>query len=142
MTVYYYRQETGSQKLFRKAKSEPLVPMGVVATCGALYMAGRALRAGDSKLANRMFIWRVAFQGFTVAALVFGGLFAANRLPINRDDVLKQKAKEREALWIQELERIDQEAKDRQKRAQSIQESFLKRRHESAKEALEKQQKN
>jgi uncharacterized protein (DUF2384 family) len=89
-----------------------------------------------------MFIWRVAFQGFTVAALVFGGLFAANRLPINRDDVLKQKAKEREALWIQELERIDQEAKDRQKRAQSIQESFLKRRHESAKEALEKQQKN
>ncbi|CAN6668869.1 respiratory supercomplex factor 1, mitochondrial [Trichomonascus vanleenenianus] len=130
--------ETVFDRLLRKSKKEPLVPLGMAMTCGALYFAAKAVKAGDSRLANRMFFWRVGLQGFTVAALVGGGLFMTSREAPNREEMMRQRAKEREALWIEELERIDSESKERQKRAQSIQEAFLRRREEAKREEEEK----
>lgn len=108
-------------------------------TVGALYLSGRALQRGQKHLANRMFMWRVLLQGFTVAGMVVGGyLYGKPYRPTDRDAILFAKAKEREQLWIEELERIDQEDKIRKERARSIQEAFLKRRQESEKEAENK----
>jgi hypothetical protein len=109
-------------KLARKAREQPLVPIGIILTCGALHMSARAIRSGNSQLANRMFYWRVGLQGFTVAALVIGGYFYGkpNR-PTDRDAILRNHAKEREKLWIQELERVDEETNQRRARALAIQ---------------------
>lgn len=102
-------------------------------------MSGRALRLGQKHVANRMFMWRVLLQGFTVAGLVVGGyLYGKPNRPTDRDAILYSVAKEREKMWIEELERIDEEDKSRQERAQSIQKAFLDRRIQSEKEAQEK----
>lgn len=121
------------QKLVRKFKQQPLVPLGTLMTCGALYLSARAIKQGDSRMANHMFRWRVGLQAFTVIAII-GGAYMYRQDQINRpseEELMRQKAKERERLWIQELERIDNEAKERQERAKNIQEAFLKRREEA-----------
>lgn len=108
--------------LVEKSKQQPLVPLGVVLTCSALYLSGRALRARDSALANRMFFWRVGFQAFTVAALVGGGLYydEKRRETKSQKELLMEKAKEREKLWIEELERIEEEARRRKQKADEL----------------------
>jgi hypothetical protein len=132
-------EEPVLDKLARKAKQQPWVPLGCALTVGALYMSGRALRRGQKLVANRMFMWRVLMQGFTVAGLVFGGyLYGKPNRPTDRDAILYAKAKEREKMWIEELERIDEEDKTRKERAMSIQEAFLKRREDSEREAEDK----
>lgn len=136
------REEPMFERLARKCKQEPFVPMGILMTCGALYFAAKAIKTGDSKLANRMFYWRVGLQGFTVISLVGGGYWMRlkEQNKIDREAQLKVKAKEREKLWIQELERLDEEAKVRQERAKSIQEAFLERREKAnAEEAAKKE---
>lgn len=123
--VYYDTEDEVLQKLARKAKEQPLVPIGIVLTCGALHMSARALRVGDSRLANRMFYWRVGLQAFTVAALVVGGYMYGVKpsRPTDRDALLRAHAKEREAMWLEELERLDQEDKQRKARALAFRES-------------------
>lgn len=123
--VYYETEEDVLQKIARKAKEQPLVPIGVIMTCGALHMSARALRIGDSRLANRMFYWRVGLQGFTIAALVVGGYLYGSKpsRPTDRDALLRAHAKEREAMWLEELERLDQEDKDRKARAKAFREA-------------------
>lgn len=110
------------QILAEKCKEQPLVPLGVVLTCGALYLSGRALRARDSRLANRMFFWRVGFQAFTVVALVGGGFYFDEKRKEKKSqrEQLIEKAKEREKLWIEELERIEEEAKRRKEKADDL----------------------
>ena len=109
------------QLLGEKCKEQPLVPMGVVLTCSALYLAARALRARDSRLANRMFFWRVGFQGFTLLALLGGTIwYKEQREAKSREQVLHEKSKMREKLWIEELERIEAETKLRQEKAQEL----------------------
>lgn len=118
------------EKLVRKFKQQPLVPLGTLMTCGALYLSARAIKHGDSRMANHMFRWRVGLQAFTVIAII-GGAYMYRQDQINRptqEELMRQKAKERERLWIQELERIDNEAKERRERAKSIQEAFSKQR--------------
>lgn len=144
MFIILYREEPMFERLVRKSKREPLVPMGLLMTCGALYFAAKALKTGDSKLANRMFYWRVGLQAFTVASLVGGAYWMrlSEKQKIDRDEQMRVKAKAREKMWIDELERIDDEAKARQERAKSIQEAFLQRREESkAEEESKKEEK-
>lgn len=126
-------EELMKDKIIRKSKEQPLVPIGCVATATALIFAAKAVRQGNSRLANHMFRWRVGLQAGTLLALVAGGFMIEKNRP-DPEELKRQKAKEREKLWIEELERIDQESKDRQKRAQSIQEAFLQRREESKKQ--------
>lgn len=107
-------RESPGEKLLRKSKQQPLVPLGAALTCGALYLSSRALRNGDPRLANRMFYWRVAFQGLTVAALIGGAWYLGDTdvggFRGTPHEMMRKKAKEREQLWIAELERIEAEA--------------------------------
>ena len=63
------------QKVVRKLKEEPLIPLGTVLTVAAFVNAYRAIRRGDSKQANRMFRARVGAQAFTVIAMVAGSMY-------------------------------------------------------------------
>lgn len=107
-------EESRAQKLWRKIRQEPLIPVGCAATCYALYMATKSIRAGDHHQTNKMFRARIYAQGFTLLALVAGSFFY-------KDERLKRKAfegaleekknAEKREKWLRELEARDQEDK-------------------------------
>ncbi|KIV78092.1 hypothetical protein PV11_09849 [Exophiala sideris] len=107
-------EESRTQKLWRKIKQEPLIPVGCAATCYALYMATKSIRQGDHHQTNRMFRARIYAQGFTLLALVAGSFFY-------KDERLKRKAfetaledkknAEKREKWLRELEARDEEDK-------------------------------
>ncbi|KAI1077591.1 hypoxia induced protein conserved region-domain-containing protein [Whalleya microplaca] len=106
--------ETGFQKISRKLREEPLIPLGTLLTCMALYNAFRAMRRGDHAQVQRMFRARVGAQAFTVCAIVAGGAYyGADRE--KRKELIKleaqQRAEERHAKWLRELEVRDDEEK-------------------------------
>ncbi|KAI0505712.1 mitochondrial hypoxia responsive domain-containing protein [Xylaria bambusicola] len=107
-------QETGLQKIGRKLREEPLIPLGTGLTCLALWNAFRAMRRGDHVQVQRMFRARVAAQAFTVVAMVAGGAYyGADRE--KRKELIKleaqQRAEEKKEKWIRELEMRDEEDK-------------------------------
>ncbi|KIW17826.1 hypothetical protein PV08_05021 [Exophiala spinifera] len=105
-------EESRFQKFSRKLRQEPLIPIGCAATCYALYMATKSIRAGDHHQTNRMFRARIYAQGFTLLALVAGSYFY-------KDERLKRKAfeaaldekktAEKREKWLRELEARDEE---------------------------------
>ncbi|KAM0255091.1 hypothetical protein ACHAQJ_006095 [Trichoderma viride] len=106
--------ERPMQKVKRKLKEEPLVPLGIGLTVLAFVNAYRAIRKGDSRQANKMFRARIAAQGFTVVAMVAGSMYynkdrekskELRKLQEERD------AEERRQKWIRELEVRDEEEK-------------------------------
>ncbi|OTB00705.1 hypothetical protein M426DRAFT_39281, partial [Hypoxylon sp. CI-4A] len=106
--------ETGSQKIGRKIREEPLIPLGTLLTCFALYNAWRATRRGDHAQVQRMFRARIGAQAFTVMAMVAGGAYyGADRE--KRKELIKleaqQRAEERHQKWLKELEVRDDEEK-------------------------------
>lgn len=98
-------EETWKQKLVRRFKEEPFVPIGTslpsayciyspercynvgtALTCFALIMASRkAGRKGESKSLNRWFRARIVFQGATIAAIVVGS-YAVQKKKHGADD--------------------------------------------------------
>ncbi|KAI0876962.1 mitochondrial hypoxia responsive domain-containing protein [Hypoxylon argillaceum] len=107
-------QETGFQKVGRKLREEPLVPLGTALTCLALYNAFRAMRRGDHAGVQRMFRARIGAQAFTVVAMVAGGAYyGADRE--KRKEIIRleaqQRAEERNQKWVHELEVRDEEDK-------------------------------
>ncbi|KAI1341187.1 hypoxia induced protein conserved region-domain-containing protein [Xylariaceae sp. FL0016] len=107
-------QETGFKKITRKLREEPLIPLGTALTCLALYNAWRAMRRGDHAQVQRMFRARIGAQAFTVCAIVAGGAYyGADR--DKRAELIKleaqQRAEERHARWLKELEVRDDEEK-------------------------------
>ncbi|XP_037938081.1 HIG1 domain family member 2A, mitochondrial [Teleopsis dalmanni] len=66
------RQETVKEKMLRKIKSNPLVPIGCLATAAALSVGLYNFRTGNRKMSQLMMRARIAAQGFTVIALVTG----------------------------------------------------------------------
>jgi hypothetical protein len=115
-------------KIKKNCVEQPLVPFGCLLTCGALALSARATKRGDAKAANRMFVWRVAMQSLTLVALVGGSYYLGqtNKLKSDREAELRKKAEMREKMWLEELERIDEEAKERLSRAKSIREQLSK----------------
>ncbi|KZZ90208.1 mitochondrial hypoxia responsive domain-containing protein [Moelleriella libera RCEF 2490] len=112
-TADFYN-ERPRQKLLRKIKQEPLVPLGIGLTVLAFVNAYRALRRGDSRQANRMFRARVAAQGFTVIAMVAGSMYySQDREKTKELRKLKEErdAEEKRQRWIRELEVRDEEDK-------------------------------
>ncbi|PTB68783.1 hypothetical protein BBK36DRAFT_1111939 [Trichoderma citrinoviride] len=106
--------ERPMQKVKRKLKEEPLVPLGIGLTVLAFVNAYRALRKGDSRQANRMFRARVAAQGFTVIAMVAGSMYySKDREKTKELRKLKEErdAEEKRQRWIHELEIRDLEEK-------------------------------
>ncbi|WZH41778.1 hypoxia induced protein conserved region-domain-containing protein [Fusarium acuminatum] len=102
------------QKVVRKIKEEPLIPLGIGLTTLAFVNAYRALRRGDSKQANRMFRARVAAQGFTVFAMLAGSMYYQKDREKSKElrQLQEQKdAEEKRQKWIRELEIRDEEEK-------------------------------
>lgn len=106
--------EGPAQKIKRKLKEEPLVPLGIGLTVFAFVNAYRALRRGDSRQANKMFRARVAAQGFTVIAMVAGSMYY-NKDREKSKELRKLKeerdSEEKRQRWIHELEVRDEEDK-------------------------------
>ncbi|KAI2465163.1 altered inheritance of mitochondria protein 31, mitochondrial [Annulohypoxylon bovei var. microspora] len=118
-------QETASQKIGRKLREEPLIPLGTLLTTFAVFNAWRAMRKGDHAQVQRMFRARIGAQAFTVVAIVAGGAYyGADRE--KRKELIKleaqQRAEERHQKWLKELDVRDEE--DKQLKA------AMKRRHD------------
>ncbi|CZT49434.1 related to Respiratory supercomplex factor 1, mitochondrial [Rhynchosporium secalis] len=110
-----FYDENRWQKFSRRLKEEPLIPLGCALTCWALFNASRSIRAGDSNRTNRMFRARIYAQGFTLLAMIGGSMYwQTDRQKRKEYDVVvaEKKAKEKNALWIRELEVRDEEEKE------------------------------
>ncbi|GLB39789.1 putative hypoxia induced protein conserved region [Lyophyllum shimeji] len=64
--------ETYREKAARKFKENPWVPLGSMATVGALVVAMVKMRRGQSQSFNHWLRVRVAAQGLTIVAIVVG----------------------------------------------------------------------
>ncbi|XP_004932659.1 HIG1 domain family member 2A, mitochondrial [Bombyx mandarina] len=64
--------ETTREKFHRKFTENPFVPLGCLATAGALSMGLWSFRTGKTRLSQQMMRVRILAQGLTIAALVIG----------------------------------------------------------------------
>ncbi|KAH6615410.1 hypothetical protein B0J18DRAFT_279013 [Chaetomium sp. MPI-SDFR-AT-0129] len=121
-------KETPSQKVVRKLKEEPFIPIFTTLTVVALVKAIKAIRRGDSHEAQRMFRARIAFHALTVVSMCIGGwYYAEDRNKTKEAWQAEQlaKAEEQRAKWIRELEIRDEEEK-------ALQEMLAKKRRRAA----------
>ncbi|KAK8165158.1 altered inheritance of mitochondria protein 31, mitochondrial [Phyllosticta citrichinensis] len=106
--------ESRWQKLSRRLKEDPLIPLGMALTTWALISATRSMRAGDHARTNIMFRRRIYAQGFTIAAMAVGGLYwkedRDKRKEFDKLQTEKQRTAKRDA-WLRELEARDEEEK-------------------------------
>ncbi|KAI0879805.1 altered inheritance of mitochondria protein 31, mitochondrial [Annulohypoxylon maeteangense] len=125
--------ETATQKIGRKIREEPLIPLGTLLTTLAVINAWRAMRRGDHAQVQRMFRARVGAQAFTVVAIVAGGAYyGADRE--KRKELIKleaqQRAEERHQKWLKELEVRDEEDKQLKAAMKRRQDRVQQRRSE------------
>ncbi|KAG7415959.1 hypoxia induced protein conserved region-domain-containing protein [Fusarium sp. MPI-SDFR-AT-0072] len=136
------QNERPMQKVLRKIKEEPLIPLGMGLTTLAFINAYRALRRGDSKQANRMFRARVAAQGFTVFAMLAGSMYYQKDREKSKElrQLQEQKdAEEKRQKWIRELEARDEEEKAMRARLEKKRQQVQAQRAEEAKATAELQ---
>lgn len=108
------------EKIAYHCKQQPLVPLGTLLTTGAVILAAKNVRSGNKMKAQIYFRWRVGLQAATLVALVAGSFIYGTSIKEKKakEEQMREKAKVREQLWIQELERRDQETQYRKKRAE------------------------
>ncbi|KAK2067831.1 hypothetical protein P8C59_001537 [Phyllachora maydis] len=107
-----YKHETTAAKVLRKFKEEPLIPLGTALTIAAFAGSYRAFRRGDHWQVQYYFRARIAFQAFTIAAVVFGGWYYAedrSRAQALKKQRWAREADEKRQRWIRELEARDEE---------------------------------
>ncbi|SCU94362.1 LADA_0G08086g1_1 [Lachancea dasiensis] len=123
------------EKMIFHCKQQPLVPLGTLATTVAVILAAQNVRSGNKRKAQKYFRWRVGLQGATLLALVAGSFIygKSKQDRQSQDELLREKAKLREKLWIQELERRDQETQQRKLRAELARAKTLELEQESQK---------
>nr|XP_020446618.1 HIG1 domain family member 2A, mitochondrial [Monopterus albus] len=66
------KDEPFKEKFIRKTKENPFVPIGCLATAGALMYGLRAFHQGKTRQSQLLMRTRIFAQGFTVVALVVG----------------------------------------------------------------------
>ncbi|KAJ3588451.1 hypothetical protein NHX12_012044 [Muraenolepis orangiensis] len=66
------RDETSKEKLIRKTKENPFVPIGCLGTAGALIYGLRAFHLGKTRQSQLLMRGRIFAQGFTVVAILVG----------------------------------------------------------------------
>ncbi|CAH2084712.1 unnamed protein product [Euphydryas editha] len=71
--------ETSKEKFVRKFGENPFVPIGCLATAGALSYGLWCFRTGRTKLSQQMMRARIVAQGFTITALVVGVIMTAGK---------------------------------------------------------------
>ncbi|KAJ4374333.1 Respiratory supercomplex factor 1, mitochondrial [Neocucurbitaria cava] len=109
----FYNENT-LDKIWRRFREEPLIPLGCGLTVWAIVGATRSMRKGDHKMTNLYFRRRLYAQAFTIAVLVGGNLYW-QKDRVKRKDYEKMVA-ERERIekrdrWLRELEMRDEEDK-------------------------------
>ncbi|KAL9982480.1 hypothetical protein ACROYT_G004527 [Oculina patagonica] len=71
-TGAHHEPETMGQKFKRKTKENPFVPIGALATVGALSYGLFSFIRGDARMQQYMMRTRVAAQGGTLLAVIAG----------------------------------------------------------------------
>ncbi|KAJ3765321.1 hypoxia induced protein conserved region-domain-containing protein [Lentinula raphanica] len=107
------------EKAIRKTKENPWVPLGTLITTGALTMAAIRLRQGNSRKFQIWLRYRVAFQAFTIFA-VLGGLYKYGQANLEENQrVMEQMNQQRAA---REMERERGELEERIREAERVME--------------------
>ncbi|KAK0074183.1 hypothetical protein PV325_008667 [Microctonus aethiopoides] len=73
-------RETMMERLKRKCKEAPLVPIGCLTTASVLAYGIICFKRGDKKMSQYMMRARVTAQGFTVVVAVVSTMMAAQKL--------------------------------------------------------------
>ena len=133
-------------KLTRRLKEEPLIPLGLAATCYALYGATRSIRKGDKTQTNRFFRARVYAQAFTLLCLCVGSVYwkeDRDKRKYYQGLLGEKRAQEKRDAWIRELEARDEEEKlereKKRKRREMRQQMERRRKLEEQDGSVEKQ---
>ncbi|CAF0842743.1 unnamed protein product [Rotaria sordida] len=71
-----YKEITFAQKASEKAKQNPLIPIGLLTTVGALTLGLRAVSRGDKWQSQMMMRARIGAQGFTILAVLASIMYA------------------------------------------------------------------
>ncbi|XP_078033507.1 HIG1 domain family member 2A, mitochondrial [Augochlora pura] len=74
-----YHVETFTEKVVRKTKENPLVPIGTIATISALTFGIWNFYKGNTKMSQQMMRARVGAQAFTIFSMVVGLLLTAKK---------------------------------------------------------------
>mmetsp|Transcript_36041 Transcript_36041/g.71723 ORF Transcript_36041/g.71723 Transcript_36041/m.71723 type:complete len:110 (-) Transcript_36041:118-447(-) len=81
--------EPFADKVWRKTRDQPLVPLGALLTTGFLLSGFSAFRRGDKQRSQLLMRGRVAAQAFTVIAMGVGAYLGMK--PHNRPENMEQK---------------------------------------------------
>lgn len=133
-----FAPESTTRRLFRRIREEPLVPVGMLLTCGALVGAARAMKRQDHVRANTMFRRRIYAQGFTLLCVVVGSTYW--RQDREKRKEVEQMEKDKASLmkrerWLAELEARDVEDKVAKERVEKLKER-RKQREDAVKARL------
>ncbi|KAK3217321.1 hypothetical protein GRF29_1g2699633 [Pseudopithomyces chartarum] len=109
-----FYNENRLEKIGRRLREEPLIPLGCAVTVWAIVGATRSMRKGDHKMTNTFFRRRLYAQAFTIAVLVAGNMYWQEDR-VKRKEHEKMKAEkermDRRERWLRELEMRDEEEK-------------------------------
>lgn len=133
-----------TEQVAQKCRENPFVPLGILTTICTVTIAIFKMKSGNKATANKWFTARVVSQGATLLAVILGGSYEGRKAYLQgkeepksitdlQQEKLQQKAQERQNLWIEELERRDENIKKRKQFAELKKKEMEKMKEESEK---------